>query len=670
MTPNAKTRRIRQVAPRTNRTTGLRVRMVVAAIVALLCSSSFQRGPAQDRTPRKNQLAKSTSPYLLQHATNPVNWYPWGPEALQKARAEKKPIFLSVGYSSCHWCHVMERESFVDEEIAAFLNAHFVCIKVDREERPDIDSIYMTATQIYGQLTGAGRRGGWPMTVFLTPETEPFFGGTYFPARNGDRGNTPGFLNLLQKIQEVWQQDQERLRQDAKQLARFVKLEIEQRQANELIALEPTLVEDTLSNLKERFDPQFGGFGFSPEAPNRPKFPEPSNLFLLLQLSESGHEQAQRMLELSLQKMYRGGIWDHLGGGFHRYSVDRFWKIPHFEKMLYDNGQLASVYAEAFALTHRAEYRRVTEQLLEFVVREMTSPEGAFYAALDADSEHEEGKFYRWDAAELKRLLTEEEFKLLGTVYGVAGPPNFEDQFHVLQLSEAPEALAERLQISEEQLEARLVPVRNKLLSVRQKRVPPLRDDKVLTSWNGLMIRGFADGGRLLQEPRYVEAARRAADAVLKLLKTPDGRLLRTYAQGQASLNGYLDDYAFLVDGLVALHRASGERKWLEAAAALTDKQCELFWDDKQGGFFFTANGHEELLARLKDPVDGAEPSGNSVAAGNLIYLGRELERADFREKAAKTVQSAAIILKQSPLAAPRMVAAFARLPQPDKAKP
>ncbi len=606
-----------------------------------------------------NRLSRETSPYLLLHAHNPVDWYPWGPEALARAKREKKVIFLSIGYSSCHWCHVMERESFLDQEIAQFMNEHFVCIKVDREERPDVDAIYMAALQVYNQLSGTGRGGGWPLSMFLTPEGKPFFGGTYFPARDGDRGATTGFLTILQRVDEIWSASSERVAADAEVITRYVKQQLESQRPEQAPPIARDLAEAVFKALQEQFDAEYGGFGFAAADPQRPKFPEPSNLVFLIDYARRTNDQeAIRLLTVTLEKMAMGGIRDHLGGGFHRYSVDRFWRIPHFEKMLYDNGQLAAVYADAFQLTGREDFRRVADELLEFVRRELTAEGGGFYAALDAESESEEGKFYRWTKEEVRTALSDAEFELFAAVYGIDRPPNFEEQYYAPQLDAPLSATASRRKVAEADLDQRLAPIRRKLFEVRAARPRPLTDTKILTGWNGLMIRGFAVAGDRFKNPDYLEAARAAARFVLAELQTEDGRLLRTYGRGQAKLNAYVDDYAFMISGLIALHEATGEKTWLDAAQRLMDKQIELFWDEANGGFFYTSNDHETLLARSKNPIDGARPSGGSVSAHNLVALGRQLDKPDYLAKAERTIQEIADLLDRSPGAAPRMVVA------------
>jgi uncharacterized protein YyaL (SSP411 family) len=634
-------------------------RAVALLALAFACHA---QDPAKPPLPFTNRLAKETSPYLLQHSHNPVDWRPWGEEALAKAKQEGKLIFLSIGYSSCHWCHVMERESFHDEEIARFLNEHFVCIKVDREERPDIDSIYMTALRVYNQLAGTGRGGGWPLSMFLTPQAEPFFGGTYFPARDGDREGMPGFLPLAKKVQEVWSQSPEKIREDAQTLVKFTKAEVERRRGELTVPLDEKLLEAAQRALAEEYDPKYGGFGYTPDG-RRPKFPEPSNLvFLLERARRASSDEAKDMLVFTLERMAMGGIRDHLGGGFHRYSVDRYWRIPHFEKMLYDNGQLASVYALGFELTGREDFRRVATELCDFVLREMTDSKGGFYAALDADSEGEEGKYYRWEKSEVQKWLTADEFALFAKVYELDGSPNFEEKYYVPQLPRPLAQVAPEMKLAEGALDDKLAPIRRKLLDFRSQRVRPLTDIKILTADNGLMIGGLADAGRILKTPRYVAAAEKAANFILTSLRTADGRLLRTYAGGQAKLNGYLDDYAFLADGLIRLHRATGQQKWLDEAAAITAKQIELFHDEQGGGFFFTSDDHEALLARAKELVDNVVPSGNAVAAHNLIFLAVAKNRPDYLPLASQTISASVILTQTAPAAAPRMLTAIPAL--------
>jgi uncharacterized protein YyaL (SSP411 family) len=612
-----------------------------------------------DETNYTNRLAKETSPYLLLHAHNPVDWYPWGPEAFERAKREKKVIFLSIGYSSCHWCHVMERESFLDKDIAAFMNKHFVCVKVDREERPDVDKIYMTGLQVYNQLNGSRQGGGWPLSMFLTPAGQPFFGGTYFPARDGDRGVSTGFFTLLKRVHEVWSENSEQVESEAKMITGYIKDQLESRQPIALTPIDAKLQLAVLAELDEQFDAEYGGFGYEPTNPMRPKFPEPSNLVFLIEYAKrTKDERAIQLLTVTLERMAMGGIRDHLGGGFHRYSVDRFWRIPHFEKMLYDNGQLASVYADAYLLTGREDFKRVTDEMLTFVLREMTDESGGFYSALDAESEDVEGKFYRWTKDELEKALSDTEFELFAEVYGINAQPNFEIHFYAPQYSKTLAATAAEMKIAEAELDARLVPIRKKLFDIRAARPRPLTDTKILTGWNGLMIRGFAVAGANFKNDSYIQAASDAATFVLDELRTEDGRLLRTYGQGHAKLNAYVDDYAFIIDGLIALHDATQDRKWLDAADALMAKQIELFWDEANGGFFYTSNDHETLLARGKNPIDGARPSGGSVSAQNLVALGSRLNNPDYLAKAERTIQAVSGLFERAPSAVPRMVIA------------
>ena len=611
-----------------------------------------------------NALAKETSPYLLMHAHNPVNWYGWNEESLALAKKENKVIFLSVGYSSCHWCHVMERESFMDEEIAKFLNDNFICIKVDREERPDVDAIYMESLTVFHRMTGSNRGGGWPLSMFLTPEAKPFFGGTYFPARDGDRGVRRGFFSIVKLISKSWGTREEKIKKDSEVLAEATRKSLAGQTRTAGTELKKSLSAMAINGLKDSFDKQYGGFRYSLRDPNIPKFPEPSNLLFL---ADQYRRDKQRndilnMLETTCRRMMMGGLQDHLGGGFHRYSVDRYWAIPHFEKMLYDNGQLTSVYAETYELTGNEHYKRVVDEMLEFVNRELRDEGGAFYSALDAESEGEEGKFYRWEIEEAKKLLDEKDYELFSKVYGLNQPPNFEKEYYAPQLGRDWKQTSNALGIDMEDLIQQLQPIRKKLFDGRAKRPRPITDTKILASWNGLMIRGFADAGRIFKNDDYISSAKKASQFILDKMVDTDGRLVRTYTDGQAKLNAYVEDYACFIDGLLAIHRATGEKEWLDHAVRIQKKQDQLFWDEKEGGYFYTSKDHEKLLARAKKPADGAMPSGNSVAAGNLLYLAVALKDDQYRKRATETALAASNVIEQFPIAAPRMLITIERL--------
>jgi uncharacterized protein YyaL (SSP411 family) len=602
---------------------------------------------AKSAPPPRNRLAKETSPYLLLHAHNPVDWYPWGEEALERARREKKLIFLSIGYSSCYWCHVMERESFMDEQIAATLNDNFVCIKVDREERPDVDEIYMQALHIYLQLVGSKQGGGWPLSMFLTPDAKPLMGGTYFPPR--DKDGRMGFATVLDRVREAWTADPQKWQKTGDSLADYVADSLKQRPMLKVAKLDAAMVDSVLRALVAQYDETYGGFGFDPASPKQTKFPEPPNLtFLLDYARRNKSEAAKTMLTTTLEKISQGGIRDHVGGGFHRYSTDRFWRVPHFEKMLYDNGQLLAVYTQAYELTPRSDFKRVVDETVEFLLREMSDPPGGFYSALDAETDSQEGRYYVWGRNEIEQALEANEYELWADVYGVAGEPNFEGRYIPLLAGSLADAAAKR-NVSEAALDERLQPIRKKLLEVRSKRPRPLTDTKILTAWNGLVIRGLADAGRVFQNERYTAAAARAADFILVNLRDSSGRLQRTFAGGKAKVPAYLDDYAFMVDGLIALHRATGDARWLRAADELTAAQLELFWDERVGGFFFASTLHEKLIARSKLPTDNVTPSGNSVSAANLVYLAAALDKPEHISRAEKCIQSAAGLLEEHP---------------------
>jgi hypothetical protein len=599
--------------------------------------------------PHANRLAKETSPYLLLHAHNPVDWYPWGEEALAKARQEKKLIFLSVGYSSCYWCHVMERESFMDEEIAALLNEHFVCIKVDREERPDIDEIYMQALHIYLQLVGSKQAGGWPLSMFLTPDAKPLMGGTYFAPR--DKDGRLGFLAVLKRVQEVWSADNDKWQKTGDSLANYVAESLRQRPILKVVKLEPALVDSVLAALVSQYDPLYGGWGFDAAEPKRSKFPDSPNLAFLLDYERRHKSQtAEKMFTTTLEKVSQGGIRDHVGGGFHRYSTDRYWRVPHFEKMLYDNAQLTTVYTQAFELTPRADFKQVVDETLAFVLREMTAESGGFYSSLDAETDSQEGRFYVWNRQEVEQALTPEEYALWGSVYGLTGEPNFEGHYIPLLAKPLADEAMDR-NLTPEALEDTLQTIGNKLLAVRSKRPRPSTDTKILTAWNGLMIRGLADAGRVFKNERYTAAASKAADFILTKMRDPAGRLQRTFAGNQAKVPAYLDDYAFLVDGLIALHRTTGDARWLQAAGELTETEIALFWDERVGGFFYASTVHEQLIARSKLPTDSVTPSGNSVSALNLLYLATALDKPAYVSRAQKCIEAASPILLEHPAA-------------------
>jgi uncharacterized protein YyaL (SSP411 family) len=593
-----------------------------------------------------NRLSQETSPYLRQHAHNPVDWFAWGPEALARAREKDRPIFLSIGYSACHWCHVMEHESFENEAIARVLNEHFVSIKVDREERPDLDQIYMTAVQLLNQ-----GHGGWPMSVFLTPDLRPFYGGTYYPPE--DRYGRPGFGTLLRMLAEAWQTRRGDINDAAAQITDHLRHSGQLR--HEEGALNDTLIRQAAGGLARAFDPQYGGFG------QQPKFPHPMDLRLLLRAwKRFGDEEALRMVRYTLDHMAMGGIYDHLGGGFARYSTDARWLVPHFEKMLYDNALLTLCYLEAYQATADTFYRTIAEETLGWVSREMTSPEGPFYSTLDADSEGVEGKFYVWAEKEIVSILGREDADVFNSVYGVEPEGNWEEGQNILHRVKTFAQYARLHQRDEAELRAQLDRCRQQLFEVRSRRVWPGRDEKTLTSWNGLMIAAFATAGQVLDNPAYTATAVRAADFILTRMRTPDGRLLRTWGSGaEPKLNGYLEDYSFVIDSLVSLYEATFEPRWIESALSLTEVMIEQFWDQAEGGFFFTGRDHEELIARNKDPHDNAIPSGNSMAVTALLRLVKLTGRLDLQEKAEATLRLYRGLLASHPMAAGQMLNAL-----------
>jgi uncharacterized protein len=600
----------------------------------------------------RNRLAQETSPYLRQHAHNPVDWYPWGSEALERARQLDRPIFLSIGYSACHWCHVMEHESFEDPEIGRILNDNFVAIKVDREERPDLDQIYMTAVQLLTQS------GGWPMSVWLTPDLRPFYGGTYFPP--DDRYGRVSFRKLLLALADAWRDRRGEITEAAGQLTEH--LQAIGRVAPAEGALDEGLLRNAAAALARSFDPTYGGFG------SAPKFPHPMDLRLLLRVwRRFGDDNALHVVRHTLTRMAMGGIYDHLGGGFARYSTDARWLVPHFEKMLYDNALLVPAYLEAFQVTHDPFYRDVVAETLGWVGREMTSPEGVFYSTLDADSEGVEGNFYVWTEHEIEQVLGKELADAFTYVYGVTPEGNWNDPHdphaevgkNILHRAKTWEQDARLLGQGEPELRTRLDEARWKLYEVRRRRVWPGRDEKVLTSWNALMIGALAQAAGVLDLPPYAEAATKAADFLLQRMRTPDGRLLRTWSAGsEPKLNGYLEDYSFLADALVTLYEATFEPRWIEAALDLVRVMLEQFWDPAEGGFFYTGRDHEQLIARTKDLQDNAIPSGNSMAATALLRLGKLTGRTDLLERAETTLRLCRGLMQEHPVAAGQMLTA------------
>ncbi len=563
---------------------------------------------------KPNRLAGEKSPYLLQHASNPVDWYPWGDEAFDVALREERPIFLSIGYSTCHWCHVMERESFEKEDVARILNEHFVPIKVDREERPDVDQIYMTVCQA---LTGSG---GWPLTVILTPDRRPFFAGTYFPPES--RFGRLGLKELLYQVVSAWEQQRDQVVEAASKITESIRPQFSGSPGE---ALDEGTLRLGFEQLAGRFDEAHGGFGSAPKFPTAHVF-----TFLLRWWHRTGDRRALEMVETTLQTMRRGGIYDHVGFGFHRYSTDREWLVPHFEKMLYDQALLMIAYAEAFQATGNAIYAGVVREIAAYVMRDMTSPEGAFYSAEDADSEGEEGRFYIWTRSEVEALLGPEDAAIYCRAYGIEVEGNWRDEAtgkdadtNIPHLSGDPSALAQELGIAPAEVARRLESSRQKLFEARERRVHPHKDDKILTAWNGLMIAALAKAARALGDDSYAEAALRALRFLESKLVREDGRLLARYRDGQAAYPAYLDDYAFLAWGLLELYEATFEARHLDAALKLTREMDRLFRDSEGGGYFFSGADGEALLARAKDAYDGATPSGNSVAALNLLRLGR-----------------------------------------------
>jgi uncharacterized protein YyaL (SSP411 family) len=640
----------------------------IACLIAIagLVPATGEKPKGTDKPKGKaNRLAKESSPYLLQHAHNPVDWYAWGPEAFERAKREKKLIFLSIGYSSCHWCHVMERESFANQEIAKLLNDHFVCIKVDREERPDIDDIYMTA------LSVTGVQGGWPLTMILTADGKPIFGGTYFPPADKKVGEDtiPGMKSILARVIELEKNEHDQL---VKQADHVAKLTVDALDRNSrmlaLVKLDRGLV-DAAAEVYD-IDPEYGGTGSKARQFKGTKFPRPTVWqFLLSQSKRNGKEELAKLVHLTLRKMAEGGIYDHLGGGFHRYSTERTWTVPHFEKMLYDNAQLVELYSEAFAVNPDLLYRRVVDETLTFVKREMTSPDGAFYSALDADTNHEEGEFYVWKLEELRKVLGDDA-SFFTSVFGEV--PNFEGKAVILRMPKSLAAIAGEKKLSEQQLLAKLEPMKKRLFDARAKRERPFLDTKVIAAWNGQMIAGYARAGQVFKNSEYLKAAARAADFMLTRMRDQDGRLYRLYSavpgeKAAARGTAFLDDYSYFVHGLLNLHDATNEKKWLDAARQLTDIAIKWHGDGTRGGYFFAPSDGEKLFARAKDGYDGVQPSGNSQMARNLHRLSVATGKKEYRAELERVLKQFALTLRTNPGSIPTMCLALHEYVSTDK---
>ena len=589
-----------------------------------------------------NKLINEKSPYLLQHAYNPVDWFPWSDEAFVKARQEDKPIFLSIGYSTCHWCHVMEKESFEDKEVAKLMNDAFVSIKVDREERPDIDGIYISVCQM---ITGAG---GWPLTIVMTPDKKPFFTGTYFPKHN--RFNRIGMVDLIPRLKEVWATKKEEVLKSADDIASSLNKQNFISESNEI---DESILDKAYDELNKRYDEANGGFGIAP------KFPSPHNLMFLLRYWKRKNEpKALEMVEKTSTEMRRGGIYDHIGFGFARYSTDQHWLVPHFEKMLYDQAMLVMAYTETYLAVKNDFYKKTAKEILDYVLRDMTHPEGGFYSAEDADSAGEEGKFYLWDADELRNVLEKDESDFAIKVFNTADDGNWIDESkgmmpgtNILHLKKSNKELADELNITEDDFSKKLESIRKKLFIYREKRIHPHKDDKILTDWNGLMISAFAKAAQAFDVKEYADAAIKSYSFIEKYLTGKDGRLIHRFRDGESGLQAHIDDYAFMINALIDLYETTFEIKFLKRAIELNEILMKEFWDEQNGGFYFTSSKSEELIARQKDVYDGAVPSGNSVALFNLLRLSRFTANIYFEKKASVLVKYFSGFVSRSPSA-------------------
>ena len=598
---------------------------------------------------KPNRLINEKSPYLLQHAYNPVDWYAWGEEVFEQAQKEEKPIFLSIGYSTCHWCHVMEHESFEDQEVAELMNKTFFSIKVDREERPDIDNIYMTVCQL---VTG---NGGWPLTVIMTPQKEPFFVGTYIPKVS--RFGRIGMIDLIPRIQTAWTGRRNEVIESAE---RFMEALQGAQKTEPGSALDGNVLDKAFHELARRFDPEQGGFG------RAPKFPTPHNLlFMLRYWKRAGNKNALRMVETTLSRMRQGGIYDQIGFGFHRYSTDREWLVPHFEKMLYDQAMLAMAYLEAYQATGNKEYGDTAEEIFAYTLRDMTSPEGGFYSAQDADSEGAEGKFYIWKESEIRSALEKDEADLFIRIYAIEAEGNFREEASGKKTgANIPHrkgpffTLSGDLGLTVAEMEGKITSIIKKLFDERERRIHPHKDDKILTDWNGLMIAALARGGRILEEKDYSGAAIRAAEFIFRHMRVKEGRLLHRFKDGTRGITANLDDYAFMTWGLIELYETTFDPKYMKRAIELTQTMISHFWDEKSGGFFFTPDDGEGLIMRKKEIYDGAVPSGNSVAMLNLLKLARFTGRADLEEKAFEIGRAFSREVKEHPSAYTQLMTA------------
>jgi len=630
--------------------------LLLSVAIYLLLIGGFTLGAEEFYT---NRLIHEKSPYLLQHAHNPVDWYPWSEEAFEKAKKEDKPIFLSIGYSTCHWCHVMEEESFSNPEIAELMNKYFVSIKVDREERPDIDNIYMSAVMA---MIGSG---GWPLTVFLTPDRKPFYGGTYFPP--DDRWGKPGLKTILNSIADAWKSRRDEILRSSESLVQAIQQQVVT-STKKMFPLDKETLKRSYVQFLQRFDSTYGGFG------SAPKFPMGHSLsFLLRYWKRTGEVKALEMVEKTLGEMSKGGMYDHIGGGFHRYSTDGQWRVPHFEKMLYDQAIISRVYLESYQATGKEEYAQIAIEIFEYVLRDMTHPEGGFYSAEDADSpslenpkEKKEGAFYLWSEDEIIKSIGKEEAEVFNYHFAVRPGGNaLQDPFgefkgkNILYVSHTIEETAEKFKKPPRDIENLLKVARMKLFKVRSKRPRPHLDDKILVDWNGLMISSLAFGSRVLSEPRYRETAEKSTQFILKNLTREDGRLLHRYREGESAIAGTIEDYAFFIHGLIDLYEASFNPDYLKEAKRLANDMLAFFWDESSGGFFFTADDAEKLLVRQKEIYDGAIPSGNSVAALDLIRLGRLTMEKEFETKAELLLKAFSNAISQMPNAYPQMLIAL-----------